>query len=83
MHEVKARRGADIGSDHHLVVAKIKIRLSARKKQQHNPRVKYDVKKLKSPEVKQEFKIQLQTCFEPLQELENESVEQFFSVIAL
>ena len=33
LQDVKARRGADIGSDHHLVVAKIKIRLSTRKKQ--------------------------------------------------
>ena len=40
LQDVKARRGADIGSDHHLIVAKIKIRLSVRKKQQHNPRVK-------------------------------------------
>ena len=70
LQDVKARRGAYIGSDHHLVVAKIKIRLSASKKQLHNPRVKYVVKKLKSPEVKQEFRIKLQSRFEPLQEHE-------------
>ena len=67
---------SDQNLNHHLVVSKIKIRLSARKKQQHNPRVKYDVKKLKSPEVKQEYRIKFQNRFAPLHENENKSVEQ-------
>ena len=32
LQDIKVRRGADIGSDHHLVVAKLQMRLSARKK---------------------------------------------------
>ena len=57
------------------MVAKIKIRLSARKKHQ-NPRVKYDVRKLKSQEGKRAFQIKLQNRFELLQTNENDTVER-------
>ena len=80
LQDVRARRGADIGSDHHLVVAKIKIRLSSRKKHQ-NPRVRYDVRKLKNQEEKQAFQIKLQNRFELLQTNENDTVEQIWGGI--
>ena len=79
LQNVRSRGGADIFSDHHLVVAKIKIRLSARKKHR-NPRVRYYVRKLKNQEGKQAFQLKLQTRFERLQTNENDTVEKYVAV---
>ena len=52
--DVRVRRGADVGSDHHLFTAVLKLRLRrARQKitgQQH-----FDVEKLHEPKVKAAF----------------------------
>ena len=76
LQDVRAKRGADIGSDHHLVIAKLMMKLAARKRQK-NPRVKFDVGKLKIPESKQAFQIALHNRFEALQVDDGErTVEQ-------
>ena len=74
LQDVRARRGADIGSDHHLVIAKLKVRLSARKRQP-NPRVRFNVGKFRNHDVKQDFKISLYNRFEALQTTEENTVE--------
>ncbi|XP_072906368.1 uncharacterized protein [Hemitrygon akajei] len=66
LQDVRAKRGADIGSDHHLVVAKLKMKLSAKKKQQ-NTQIKFDVRKLQTEENKKDFHIALQNRFGALQ----------------
>ena len=58
----RAFRGADINSDHHLVVAKIKLRLCRVVKKANRLR-KYNTAKLKVPEVAQKFKIELRNRF--------------------
>jgi len=73
LQDVRTKRGADIGSDHHLVVAKLKMRLSARKKQQ-NSRVKFDVAKLRTPEIREAFQLALHNRFQALET--EEEVEQ-------
>jgi len=82
LQDVKARRGADIASDHHLVVAKLKMKLSARKKQR-NPRIRFDVKKLRTKETRETFQITLRNRFEVLREEDNEgeSVENTWSTL--
>ena len=74
LQDVRARRGADIGSDHHLVIAKLKVRLSARKRQP-NPRVRFNVGKFRKQDVKQDFKISLYNPFEVLQTTEENTIE--------
>ena len=69
LEDVRVRRGADIGSDHHLVVAKLRIKLAA-KKRQKNPRVKFDVQKLRTPEIKNSFQLAVHNRFQAL-EIEN------------
>ena len=69
------RRGADIGSGHHLVVTKIKMRLSTRKTQP-KLRKKFDVGKLKQKDTKQMFQISFHNRFEVLHSNEAETVEQ-------
>ena len=49
-----------------MVIAKLMMKLAARKRQK-NPRVKFDVGKLKIPESKQAFQIALHNRFEALQ----------------
>ena len=57
------KRGATIGSDHHLMVASLKIKLAARKPFV-NTRWKFDGMKLRDPDTKQAFQIELQNRFE-------------------
>ena len=64
--DVKVHRGADIGSDHHLLIAKIRLKLRATPtiKQRHRG---FDVNRLRAPEVKQEFTIELRNGFSTLE----------------
>jgi len=57
--------GADIGSDHELVMASIKIRLSRYMKPK-NPRIKYELSKLNDPRIQAEFKARIGGKFAPL-----------------
>ena len=73
LQDVRVRRGADVASDHHLVVAKLKLKLK------RNPitdnsgrRIKYNVNALKDPHKREEFSITLKNKFEILQELYEE-----------
>ena len=72
LNDVRTQRGADINSDHFLVTAKIRLKL---KKANHTtsekPR-KFDVSKLKRPETKEEFKLELRNRFDLLSNLTEE-----------
>ena len=73
LQDVRVRRGADVGSDHHLVTANVKLKLM---KQATPHRVKkFDTGKLKDPRKKQEFKLELRNRFRVLENLA-ESDEQ-------
>ena len=59
--DVRTYRGADIGSDHQLVLAKIKLKLKVKKKEK--PLLRYDTKKLIDPNVKEEFVLECRSRF--------------------
>ena len=67
VQDVRCYRGADVGSDHNLAIAKIKIKLKRRKKK---PKVckKFDVGKLNNDDVREEFKISIRNRFDILTE---------------
>ena len=67
--DVKAKRGADVASDHHLVTAKLKLKLRRHWNNQDGRRRKYNVSFLQDAEVKEHFKITLRNRFQALQEL--------------
>ena len=66
--DVKVKRGADIGSDHHLVTALIKLKLRGTK-QKETPLRRFDIGRLKDIRVKNEFSIQVKNRFQALQNL--------------
>jgi hypothetical protein len=60
--DVRNKRGADIGSEHHLVVADFRLKILATRKFETR-RKKYNVQKLKTPIVMDEFKLELKNRF--------------------
>ncbi|KIH56900.1 hypothetical protein ANCDUO_12917, partial [Ancylostoma duodenale] len=78
--QLRVMRGADCGSDHHLVVMKMKLRLN-RNKRISTPVSRRDWSRLADPICKQQFELKLRNRFEILKEPENaDEAEQFASV---
>ncbi|XP_058630445.1 craniofacial development protein 2-like [Onychostoma macrolepis] len=72
LQDVRIRRGADVGSDHHLVVASMQLKLKKNWMETTLGRVKNDINHLKITSVRDEFELQLKNKFEVLQELHEE-----------
>jgi hypothetical protein len=60
---VRNKRGADIGSDHHLTIANFRFKILASKKKFETRRKKYNVKKLQKPSIREEIKLELKKGF--------------------
>lgn len=54
MTDTRTYRGTDIGSEHNLVIAKMKLKF-CRVAKPMGTREKYDITKLTNPEVRKEF----------------------------
>ena len=78
--DARSYRGADVGSDHHLIVADVKLKLS-RTNGVKNKSKKYDTLKLKLPEIQKEFRLELQNRFACLQDMELDDVEAQWTAI--
>jgi len=63
--DVKVKRGADVGSDHHLVTANIKLKLRSIGGKPLVPG-SYDTDKLQATKVKNTFILQLKNKFQAL-----------------
>ena len=75
MTDTRTYRGADIGSDHNLVLATIKLKL-CRVVRPRGMRERYDVNKLRNPEIRKEFVVELTNRFSRLTEEEIEHEDQ-------
>ena len=64
--DVKVHRGTNVGSDHHLLIAKIRLKLRATPTVKQRRRV-FNINKLRAPEVKQKFTIELRNRFSALE----------------
>ena len=71
LHDVRAMRGVDVGSDHHLLVATLKLKLK-RCQSQQQARTKYNVAHLRDPSVAEAFQINLRNWFQALEDIEDE-----------
>jgi hypothetical protein len=81
---VRNKRGADIGSDHHLV-ANFKLKIQAHKQRTKQLRKRYDISRLKDDKKIQElFKLELTNRFQILTDMErveNETIEEIWRKI--
>ena len=75
LEDLKVRRGADVGSDHHLLLAKVRLHLKQYSKRTETNR-RYQVSMLEGGR-KEEFQLQLRNRFEVLADLrEDQDVEE-------
>ncbi|VDP50533.1 unnamed protein product [Schistosoma curassoni] len=72
MGDMRARRGADIASDHHLVVAKLKLKLKKNWTIAQTALQRFNTAFLRDTNKLNEFKITLNNRFRALQDLLNE-----------
>ncbi|KAH9581405.1 hypothetical protein MS3_00000604 [Schistosoma haematobium] len=72
MEDVRTRRGADIASDHHLVVADLKLKLKKNWTTGQTVLQKFNTAFLRDTNKINEFKISLNNRFQALQDLLNE-----------
>ncbi|KAL5005298.1 hypothetical protein ScPMuIL_018754 [Solemya velum] len=78
--DVRVRRGADVGSDHHLVTANIKLKLQKISEQSRKRR--YDTGKLKKSKIVEEFNLELKNRYQILQNRNSEdSVEEHWNKV--
>ena len=71
LQNVRVLRGADVGSDHHLLFAVIRLKLRKYCRTNNTQRPKFQVNLLQSQK-REEFRIELRNRFEPLELLEND-----------
>ena len=74
--DVRAMRGADAASDHHLVIASLKIKLKAYKDHAERPSYKYNVQSLKDSIQSTAFRCELRNRFSALDSLPDETIEE-------
>ena len=76
LQDVRAKRGADVGSDHALIIAKVKLKLRrVAKKDQRAPPL--DVGKLKDPNVRKTYQTEIRNRFAVLLDQQEMDLYQF------
>ena len=68
--DVRVMRGADVSSDHHLLLMTVKLRL--KKHTTNTPRTRYNVGLLRNKEIKTLFQLEISNRYQPLQDLPEE-----------
>ena len=68
---VRVKRGADINSDHHLLVGEFRMKLAAKKKTDNKVQRRFEIRKLQNIKIRQELGITLRNRFQALEEGKN------------
>ena len=69
VQDTRVHRGADVGSDHNLVIIKTKLRLNSTGKKQEGI-TKFEDSKLREPVIRHQFQLELRNRFRILQTLD-------------
>ena len=64
---MRVKRGADVATDHHLLIARLKLKLKKNWMRTTTNRRKYNVFLLKDPQTRAEYKLNLANKFQVLQ----------------
>ena len=77
LQDVRVKRGADVASDHHLVVARLKLKLKKHYTRQTAYNLRFNTSLLQDKAKHEEFKITLTNKFQVLQEmLDEETIDR-------
>ena len=79
--DVRAYRGADVASDHNLVIVKTQLKLSRTDRGTTVIR-RYDTSKLKKPEIRKQFQLELKNRFSCLSVEDEEEENRSGSALA-
>ena len=69
--DVRVKRGADINSNHHLLVGEFRMKLAAKKKTDNKVQRRFEIRKLQNTKIRQELGITLGNMFQALEEGKN------------
>ena len=81
LDNVRILRGADVGSDHHLIIAMVKIKLKKYKKENNGCGEKYQLNLLQEDNKRKEFQLELSNKFQALENLEELPIEEHWKEI--
>ena len=81
LEDVRVLRGADVGSDHHLLIAKLKLKLKKHRSESHGCRKKFHVNLLQDKDKRQEFHLELSNKFQALESLEDIPIEDHWKEV--
>ena len=80
LQDVKANRGADIGSDHVLVVATVSLKLQKTKRGEERQE-RFDTAKLNNSNTEKAFKLEMNNRFHVLQDEQEMNIDSFNQVL--
>ncbi|XP_046399915.1 craniofacial development protein 2-like [Ischnura elegans] len=79
--DVRSKRGAECGTDHYLIIIKVRQKVCKNRRDIHKTKQKFDLKKLDNPNIRKEFMIKLSNRFQALEKEEEDSIEGKWKVI--
>lgn len=77
LHDVRVRRGADVGSDHMLVMATMYLKLRKARRGEKRQVDVFDVGKLRSPDVEKAFELEVKNRLSILQDEQEFNIDSF------
>ncbi|KAL9983299.1 hypothetical protein ACROYT_G005446 [Oculina patagonica] len=73
LHNVTVKRGAAVGSDHHLLLATVKLKLRRNPTKMEEQGQSYNTAKLRNPDVSRNFSIAVKNKYEALSNVDEEA----------
>ena len=72
LQDVRVKRGADVGSDHHLVIARLKLKLRKNWTEQQGRKARFNINFLEDAQKQKDFQLVLSNRFQALQDIQED-----------